>query len=565
EILTTGEEAWVLTTKMPFRSRRGDIIGTFGISNDVSELVSTQKALERERNILRALIDSFPDHIYIKDHAGAFMVVNRAFAAFAGVEDPYAMLGKTDFDYFPSDLAKEYQGEDLEIFETGESLLNREGQRRNAKGEERIMVTTKVPLVDEAGERYAIVGMSRDVTEQRLAREALLQSERQIQHIVDNSPAVIYLKNVDGSYLLVNRQFEKLFHLKRKDIVGKDDYAIFEREAADMFRENDILVIEEGEAIQVEELVPQDDGNHTYLSAKFPVRNLAGDIYAIGGVATDITDRKRHEQALSRLNDELMEANENLRNAQEQLIQAEKMESIGRLAAGVAHEVKNPLAMIGMGLEIVARRAGEDDKRLGDAVERMRRGVERAKDIIKGLVDFSSAHQLKLEKQDLNAVVEEALALARWQLQSANVELVREYSDDLPPVEVDSTKVEQVLLNLCINAAHAMEEGGTLTARTRTGKLKGVERQEGARTERHLRKGDRYVAVDFLDTGPGIEEESFAKIFDPFFTTKATGVGTGLGLSVARKIVDLHHGMLEIVNRDSGGVRATLTFKAASD
>ena len=158
----------------------------------------------------------------------------------------------------------------------------------------------------------------------------------------------------------MNRQFERLFHLDRGQILGKDDYAIFERGAADAFRENDILVVEEGEAIKVEEVVPQDDGEHTYVSLKFPLRDLNGEIYAVGGVSTDITDRKNHEEALGRLNEELVNANENLRNAQEQLIQAEKMESIGRLAAGVAHEVKNPLAMIAMGLEIVARRAAED-------------------------------------------------------------------------------------------------------------------------------------------------------------------------------------------------------------
>ena len=556
-----GEEAYMLTTKMPFRDRSGKIIGTFGISNNVSELVETQQTLERERNVLRALVDSIPDQIFIKDANGEFTLVNKAFTELVERDHPDEVLGHTDADFFTREFADEMVDEERRILESGEPMFNMERARQTRNGEERTVVTTKVPLPDENGEPYAIVGMTRDVTEQRLAREALLRSERQIQDIVDNCPAVIYMKSVDGSYLLVNQQFEWLVQLKRKDVLGKGDYEVFDRESADAFRENDELVVEEGQPIQVEEIVPHEDGPHTYVSLKFPLRDLVGEIYAIGGVSTDITERKSHEEALAKLNADLMSANEDLRSAQEQLIQAEKMESVGRLAAGVAHEVKNPLAMIGLGLEIVARRAKGDEK-MYDAVERMRRGVERAKDIIKGLVDFSSAHQLKLEECDLNAVVNEALALAKYQLKKGNVEVVTELCEELPRVEIDATKVEQVLLNLCVNALHAMDDGGTLTVRTRTGILKGVQRDEGVRTKGHLREGDCYVAVDILDEGAGISEEKLAKIFDPFFTTKATGVGSGLGLSVARKIIDLHHGMIEIENRMEGGIRAIITFKA---
>lgn len=560
ELLPSGEEAWVLTTKMPFRDRKGRIIGTFGISNNVSELVKAQQALERERNTMRSLIDTIPDHVYIRDSSGVFEVVNKAFAKFVGKEDPDVLQGVADRDLFSPGLVRELREQDDEILRTGEAVMNREVVRHDAAGEERILVTSKVPLLDENGEPFAIVGMNRDVTDQRKAREALLQSERQIQDIVDNSPAVISLKGLDGRYLLINQQFERLFHVKREKILGKDDYAIFEEDAADDFRENDVLVVEEGAPIQVEEKVPHDDGTHTYVSLKFPLRDLAGDIYAVGAVATDITDRKRHEEALRKLNDDLMSANTDLRSAQEQLIHAEKMESVGRLAAGVAHEVKNPLAMIGMGLEIVARRA-KDDEKMFSAVERMRRGVERAKEIIKGMVDFSSAHQLKLEECEINEVVREALSLANFQLAKGGVEVEEDFTMDLPAVSLDATKVEQVLLNLLINAMHAMGEGGTITVRTRTGIIEGVERNEGVRTGVQMKNGERYVAVDIEDSGDGLDEKKMAKIFDPFYTTKATGVGTGLGLSVAQKIVELHQGMLEIANREEGGARATVTFK----
>jgi PAS domain S-box-containing protein len=563
ELLPTGEEEWVLTTKMPFRDRKGRIIGTFGISNKVTELVHARQALERERNTLRSLIDSLPDHVYIKEASGTFGVVNKAFAKFVGQDDPEKLQGKAEGEIFPVSLTNELAEEDQEVFRS-RKVLTREVKRIDSYGGERILVTSKVPVMDANGDPYAIVGTNRDVTEQRKAREALLQTERQIQDIVDNCPAVIFLKNLDGSYVLVNRQFERLFHVKRQEIIGKDDYSVFDVEAADTFRENDILVIEEGEPIQVEEEVPHDDGVHIYVSLRFPLRDLNGRVYAVGGVSTDITERKHHEEALSKLNDDLLKANSDLRSAQEQLIQAEKMESVGRLAAGVAHEVKNPLAMIGMGLEIVARRA-QDDEKLFSAVERMRRGVNRAKEIIKGMVDFSSAHQLKMEECSMNDVVKEALALARYELRKGGVEVAEELAEDLPTVALDATKVEQVLLNLLINGMHAMEGGGTITVRTRTGIIAGVERNEGVRTGVQMNNGQRFVAVDVLDCGEGLGETKLASIFDPFYTTKPTGVGTGLGLSVARKIVELHQGMLEIANREEGGVRATMTFKASMD
>ena len=347
-------------------------------------------------------------------------------------------------------------------------------------------------------------------------------------------------------------------------MLEKTDFDVFGRETATVFRENDDLVMEEGEPMQFEEIAPHDDGDHTYVSAKFPLRDETGEIFAVGGVSTDITDRKNQELALQELNDELLEANENLRAAQEQLIQAEKMESVGRLAAGVAHEVKNPLAMISMGLEIVARRAANDEK-LSSTVGRMRRAVDRAKDIVKGLVDFSAARQLKLVDCDVNELVREALALARYQLEKGGITIHMELGNDLPLAPLDPNKVEQVILNLCINALQAMEDGGDLIVRTRTGILEGIERNEGARVHGGLRDGMHFVAIDIEDTGPGIEDEKLAKIFDPFYTTKSTGVGTGLGLSVVRKIVELHRGMIEITNRPEGGVRATLTFGAEGE
>ena len=261
------------------------------------------------------------------------------------------------------------------------------------------------------------------------------------------------------------------------------------------------------------------------------------------------------------LNQDLVKANEDLKRAQEQLIQAEKMESVGRLAAGVAHEVKNPLAMIGMGIELLARRVPADDLQGQETIERIKRGIDRAKKIVRGLVDYSSARQLSVEPKEISEVIGDSLALVEYPLRQAKVKLVKEIEPNLPHVGVDATKMEQVLVNLMINAMHAMPDGGTLTVRAFAQTLSGVRRDEGMRTAGHLREGDQVVRIEVDDTGTGIDEAIMSKIFDPFFTTKATGQGTGLGLAVCRKIVELHNGILELENRPGGGVRASVTLK----
>lgn len=563
EIFPDGKTGWVLTNKMPFRDREGHIIGTFGMSSDVSELVETQHILERERNMLRSLIDGFPDKIFARDLQRRYLVVNKAMADWVGAKAPEDMLGKTPADYFPEVVVRTGKEEDLRMIETGDPVLNREWHLELRKGDLHYFVTTKVLLRDADGKPWGIIGMDRDVTEQRRAQDKAIQAEQRMQEMIDNSPAVISMKDLKGRYLMVNRGFEDLFGLERKDVLGFTDHQLMaDKAAADKFRKHDLLVAERGESLQMDEELYVDNEPRTYVSVKFPLRDLRGELKAIGTISTDITDRKAAEQSMHRLNDDLIHANDDLRRAQEQLIQAEKMESVGRLAAGVAHEVKNPLAMIGMGIELLARRVPEEDTQGVETIERMKRGIDRAKKIVKGLVDYSSARQLSVEPKDIAEVIADSLALVEYPLRQARVKLVEDLEPDLPHVSVDSTKMEQVLVNLMINAMHAMPDGGTLVVRAYSTILSGVRRDEGVRTTGHLREGDRIVRIEIDDTGTGIEEGNMSKLFDPFFTTKPTGTGTGLGLAVCRKIVDLHNGVLELENRPEGGVRASITLKA---
>ncbi|MGE9268913.1 MAG: PAS domain-containing protein [Verrucomicrobiales bacterium] len=565
ETLHGGGEGWVLSAKLPFRDERGKMLGTFGISSDVTEMVRTSHSLERERNILKSVVDSIPDALYVRSTSGRYLLVNEAFARFLGVSEAAEVVGKSPRDFFELKKAEEYLTEDREVMERGEPMLDAERRIRNAQGHRRVVLTSKVPVKGQDGVVFGVVGMNRDVTEARRTRLALEQAERRMKEIMDHSPSSIYVKSVSGRYLMVNRRFEQLFGVKREEVIGLTAAEVMgSEETAREVRRNDQWVLEHGEALQVDETIRLKDGERTFMTSKFPMRNHKGEMFGVGGISTDITERKEAERELKRINEQLVEANENVQRAHEQLMQAEKMESIGRLAAGVAHEVKNPLAMIGMGIDILARKFPEDDEKAHKTVERMKRGIERAKKIVKGLVDFSSNRNLDIQPLGVVELVGETMDLVEYQLRKGGVRVSYAYEKDLPPVLVDRTRVEQVLVNLCINAMHAMDGDGELLIGAEMVERDEVEFDAGSRERERPKSGERLVRIFVRDTGSGIPEEAMGKLFDPFFTTKPTGVGTGLGLSVSHKIAELHGGELTLRNREDGqGAEASLTLRAA--
>jgi signal transduction histidine kinase len=282
-------------------------------------------------------------------------------------------------------------------------------------------------------------------------------------------------------------------------------------------------------------------------------------------MSTEITGRKKAERQLLQLNRNLEAANLELRSTQEQLIQAEKMESVGRLAAGVAHEVKNPLALILMGVEYLGQLPDDIDPNFLEILDEMRKAVRRAEKIIHGLVDFSASRHLEIQQVDLNQVVRDTLPFIKHDRLRTNVELEISLAEKLPMVAIDVQKFEQVLLNLLINALQAMgRKGGTLRVSTRIGVMaEGDPNDTGSRAAERLRRGDKVVFVSVEDTGCGIPVAEVERIFDPFYTTKPTGEGTGLGLSICRKIVELHGGRISCRSEPGKGTCMTITLRAS--
>jgi signal transduction histidine kinase len=265
-----------------------------------------------------------------------------------------------------------------------------------------------------------------------------------------------------------------------------------------------------------------------------------------------------YETALQ-TNAELMKTHEALKAAQAQLIEAEKLQAVGRLAAGVAHEVRNPLAILEMSLDFLGAEPLSETGQV--VIQEMKEAVKRSNGVITGLMDLGSPAQLGMHATDLHAIIEHALATLNDEIARAGIAVERRFASGLPHPRLDEAKIGQLFINLLTNAIHAMPRGGMLTITTATASAAASAFDAGNRAGAQFREGERVITVEIADTGAGIAPEHLGKLFEPFFSTKPTGKGMGLGLTVAKKIIEVHRGRIEVRNREPHGVSATVTFK----
>ncbi len=375
--------------------------------------------------------------------------------------------------------------------------------------------------------------------------EGLRKSEERFRLLVERTTDGIIVVDGDGIVRFANPSAQALFNGKAKELLG------------DVF--SFPVVADETTEIDINR-----EGREKAVVEMRVVKTEWEDELAYLASLRDITDSRRAQEQLKQSHAELKESHEELKATQLKLIQAEKLESIGTLAAGVAHEVKNPLGIILMGIEYLSKYHVSCDEDTGTLLEDMDNAARRADSVIKGLLDFSSSSKLRVNNEDLNSVMEQSLLLVKYELGGQHVTLVKEFSEDLCPVRLDKNQIEQVFVNIFMNAIHAMPHGGKLTVKTYAKQLTEVGHNGGSRKAAHFRTGETVVVAQIEDTGTGIPEGQLTKIFDPFFTTKPTGKGTGLGLTVTSKIIELHAGAIDITNRKEGGVRVTIMFKAES-
>ncbi len=269
----------------------------------------------------------------------------------------------------------------------------------------------------------------------------------------------------------------------------------------------------------------------------------------------------RYALERKRLEKELIKTHEELRETQAQLIHSEKMKIIGALASGVAHEVKNPLAVILYGITYLEHHLQKIDDQTKMVLGNIKDAVERANLIVTDLLNFASLSHFKRHPESVNDIIEKSLNLVKHELEKHNIEVNKNLKEKLPLINIDRTRIEQVLINLMLNAVQAMNKGGKLFLSTNIVSLPKDYQRSTHWPEKDLKPGDNLLVINVEDSGPGISQENLPKIFEPFFTTKRGKGGIGLGLAVSRNIMQIHDGYIHMENKKEGGARATLIFK----
>ncbi|MFA5389172.1 MAG: ATP-binding protein [Candidatus Omnitrophota bacterium] len=271
-------------------------------------------------------------------------------------------------------------------------------------------------------------------------------------------------------------------------------------------------------------------------------------------------ERYSAKKEKERLQKEVGEAYVKLKETQGQLIQAEKLSAIGQLASGVAHEVRNPLGIILQAVNYLEKKISPCGQDISETLVMLKNSVNRADKIINALFDFSKAGGMELNPEDVNSILEVSLSLVRAKSKFENIQVVMETKKDIPMVLADKNKLEQVFINILLNAIQAMPDGGKITIRSYDKKLEESRNGIGRREGDCFKTGEWAVIVEIEDTGIGVSEENLKKIFDPFFTTKGPAGGAGLGLSVTMNIINMHRGLINIESYPGKGTKLIITL-----
>jgi len=370
-------------------------------------------------------------------------------------------------------------------------------------------------------------GVVTDITERKAGEGAVLVSEARYRSLTENLEQCIFLKDAELRFSAANRRFCESVGLSEEQLIGKNDADLYPAELAAKYQADDRRVLTEGKRQELEEQNLSGGKLRTVRVVKTPVKDADGRNVGVLGIFWDVTEHRALEA---------------------QLRQAQKMEAVGQLAGGVAHDFNNLLTVVLGNVELL-RATVADDGLSHRLLEETQTAVLRAAELTSKMLGFSRRTTLRLEPFDLNSAIDETFGLLRRTI-DPRINLASACAADLWLVQADAAQINQVLMNLCLNARDAMPEGGRLRVETANVVLD----EETVRLQLEARTGD-FIRVRVEDTGIGIAPASMPHIFEPFFTTKAPGKGTGLGLAMVFGIVKQHKGWIECVSTLDAGSR----------
>ena len=520
----------IVTKKALYKAPDG---ATFlvGVIHDLTSIRLAQEELKKTHLFISSILENLPSMVFVKDAKDLkFVRINRAGEALLGVSRT-ELIGKNDYDFFPKEEADFFTDKDRQVL-TGRQIVDIPEEVIHTRGKgERYLHTRKVPICNENGEPGYLLGISDDITEKRYAERALIESENRMSAVLDNTTAVIYIKDLDGRYLLVNRRHTELFGKQKQDVIGKTGLDIYPQNVARALMDNDQAVIRSGTPMEFEEEVPHDDGMHAYISNKFPIYDANGKVSGICGISTDITLWKKAEEVV-----------------REKAATDEK----ARFLSVASHELRTPLQSIREGIAVVLEGLlGTLNPEQTESLAIAARNVDRFTRLINNILDVQQLDMkvIPLERQtyDINELVLEVVRTMQGVARAKHLALETELSQELPLVLFYKDRLVQVLLNLVNNAVKYTERGG-ITLSTK--------RDNGG------------ILICVRDSGIGIKDEDVPKLFKPFSQvgpSKNRSGSTGLGLAISKKIVDQFGGRIWVNPDPGGGSRFFLWLPVGSE
>ncbi len=517
ELLTDGRHFDVVAT--PLRDKDGLISRVVLVYMDITERIAAQEKIRLSEERYRDLFEHSTDLIHVLRADSSIQFVNRAWLEALG----YAESELSDISIF--DII------DPECRECGPEFKSivcgdKDGRFETiflTKNRQRIIVEGDVSAITEKGQFAGTRGIFRDITERKLAEEKLQKSEKKYRELFDHAGDALFIFDLSGRMLDVNEVAAERLRYSREELMQMTLRDIEGPEQAVHLTQRIESLIRHGSSI-FETVHRRKDG--TLIATETGSRIIEFDGRpAILSAARDISERRKLE---------------------EQLLQAQKMESVGTLAGGVAHDFNNILtAIIGYGQLTLMNMAKDDPNRLN--IEQLIEAADRAARLTQDLLLFSRKQPTEKKQVDLNEIIEKMRKFL-LRLIGEDIELRTVLSGGQIPILADAHQIQQVLMNLSVNARDAMKKSGLLTI---TSEVVNIDRQYV--TLQGLGKPGTYALLMVSDTGEGMDEETAQKIFEPFFTTKEAGKGTGLGLSVVYGIVKQHEGNINVYSEPGVG------------
>ena len=497
-----------------------------------------RKGDEAASEFLEGILESMDGGVLTVDKDYKITTFNRSAEEITGFKSE-EVLNKDCHQILKSDLCEKTCPIN-ETMKTGKPVYNYEIMIINKAGNKVPVNITSSPLRSRNNEIIGAIENFRDLTKHKGLWGKLRNERNKAQQYLNIAGVIIIAINEKGAVTLINKKGCKVLDYREEEIVGKNWF--------------DLCIPEEARN-EVKSVFKRlmDGKNNLVETYENPILTKSGEERIIHWHNSILTDEKGHIVGTLSSGEDITER----KQTEMELIRSEKLASVGQLAASVAHEVNNPLAGILVYIKLLQKKHKEK-KLHGEETQnqllKMEKELKRTSRIIRNLLDFSRQSEPALRSVDLNKVVEAALLLVGHQISLDNVKLEKKLDAQLPHILVDFDQIQQVLMNILLNATQAMPDGGNLTISTSVAK--------GIKIGKALKDT---VRIDIADTGVGIPKENLSKLFTPFFTTKEKGKGVGLGLPVVHGIIERHNGKIEVDSVINVGTTFTINLEVMDE